>query len=244
MRARPTKNRQFRAGSSAGDGASATRVDYSKPEAKGESSEPKPFVIHRSDILIPLGEREQDQFKECEAVLHAGLGTFFEVGAALLTIRECHLYRTAHPTFDSYCRDQWGMGRSYAWRLIGAAERLKLLPTDDSIPRPTNEFQIRPFLKLQPEVFPKAWEEAIRRAKNGKVTSNSLRMLIAEISPRERPQEINLKRLKRMRYGKAPPGQVLGLLHEAKRRVEKGETEQALAALEKIESLLYGPSVP
>src|ERR1700728_1675142 len=97
--------------------------------------------------IQPLTEVESEQMQECEIILREGLTTFFQVGWALLTIRENKLYRSAYPTFEGYCRERWGIGRSYAWRVIGAAERLRLLPTDAGIPRPTNEFQIRPFLK-------------------------------------------------------------------------------------------------
>src|SRR6266850_2810734 len=114
--------------------------------------------------LLPLTQEERDQFGECEEILRAGLHTFFDVGSALLTIRHGRLYRATHATFENYCRDRWGIGRSYAWRVIAAAERLKLLPVNEDIPRPSNEFQIRPFLKLQAEQFPKAWQQAIRRA--------------------------------------------------------------------------------
>jgi len=79
-------------------------------------------------------------------------------------------------------------------------------------------------------------------AKQGKVTP-----AIAQVVIRERLQNgeeragtiVKLKRYKSR--GKLPIGQILVLLYETKRRIEKGETEQALAALEQIESVLCGP---
>src|SRR5579859_2061468 len=139
-----------------------------------------PVALCQGEVLTPL---EQSELARCEGILSRGLKTFFEVGAALLTIRESGLYRCQYHNFEAYCRERWGMGRSYAWRLIGAAERLKLLPNQGEIPWPSNEFQIRPFLRLEPEAFPKAWEQAVARAKNGVVTAALLRGVVAEIIP-------------------------------------------------------------
>src|ERR1035438_1994743 len=116
------------------------------------------------ELVLPLSQKDQTQLEQCEEIIGRGLSTFFEVGSALLRIRERRLYQCAQPTFEMYCRERWGIGRSYAWRLIGAAERLNLLPADRSLPRPINEFRIRPFLKLAPEAFPGAWQRVTERA--------------------------------------------------------------------------------
>src|SRR5205085_11115946 len=52
-----------------------------------------------------LSPAETNQFKECEDTLRTGLQTFFEVGSALLTIRQGRLYRMTHDTFEEYCLD-------------------------------------------------------------------------------------------------------------------------------------------
>src|SRR5208282_2893857 len=100
----------------------------------------------RDERSVALTEKEKDQREQCEGVLERGLGTFFEVGFALLTIQESRLYRDTHSSFEQYCRDRWNIGRSYVWRVMGAAERMKLLPNDGNLPKPANEFQMRPFL--------------------------------------------------------------------------------------------------
>ena len=71
---------------------------------------------------------------------------------------------------------------------MGAAERLKLLPSDDRLPRPANEFQMRPFLKLAPEEFPGAWKRALKTAKEGKVTTRVVQAVIRELLPSEQDQ--------------------------------------------------------
>ncbi len=193
----------------------------------------------RTVALSPLSETEKSQLRQSEEILRAGLQTFLEVGNALLTIRDGKLYRATHPTFESYCHDRWHIGRSYAWRVMGAAERVKLLPADSNIPKPTNEFQIRPFLKLEPEIFPKAWEQAIRKSKEAKLTPGLIREVITEIAPDAvRPRRPAMRSRKARPFGTFSLGEVLILLADVKRRVEKQETREALAALEKAECLL------
>lgn len=65
---------------------------------------------------------------ELEGVIGRGLATFVEVGTALAEIRERRLYRDSHGDFDSYCRERWGFGRSYADRQIAAARVVAELP--------------------------------------------------------------------------------------------------------------------
>ena len=123
---------------------------------------------------------------------------------------------------------------------MGAAERLKLLPSDDRLPRPANEFQMRPFLKLAPEEFPGAWKRALKTAKEGKVTTRVVQAVIRELLPGEQDQVGVGKKGKRSKSKeKLPLAQVLLLLTEAKRQITKGETDKALAALERIEDLLF-----
>ena len=150
----------------------------------------------------PLNPEEQRQLKNCEDILCRGLGTFFEVGQALLTIREARLYREEFSTFEAYCHHRWGMGRTYAWRLMGAAERVKLLPSDGKTPRPTNEFQVRPFLKLLPEEFPRAWELVISRARGEKITPSLVRGFVAQMSPQNHAAKSDRKKRKHVRLPK------------------------------------------
>jgi hypothetical protein len=197
-------------------------------------------VAKGTEPAVALTAGERGELDECEGIIEQGLSIVFEVGMALLRIRESRLYRDSHPTFEQYCHDRWNIGRSYAWRVMGAAERLKLLPGDDHLPRPENEFQMRPFLKLAPEEFPGAWKRAVKTAKEGKVTTRIVHAVIRELVPNNKNQVRAGKKGKQGK-GKAkwPEGQVLTLLNEAKRQVQKGETDKALAALDTIEGLLF-----
>jgi hypothetical protein len=181
---------------------------------------------------------------DCETILQKGLATFFEVGSTLMTIREKRLYCETHRTFEEYCRDRWEIGRSYAWRVIAAAERMRLLPVTGSAKKPINEFQIRSSLKLNPTDFPKAWNEAISRAKGGKLTSRLLTSVVNEIdgSPRRRHSRKSIRSSKKV-HPIYSQGKILILLHEAPKRIKKGEIEDALITLDNIESTLFGCSL-
>lgn len=56
-----------------------------------------------------------------EAVVDRGLRDFCRVGLALTAIRGRHLWRHTHGTWEAYCRDRWGLGRSRAHQLMSAA---------------------------------------------------------------------------------------------------------------------------
>jgi hypothetical protein len=189
-----------------------------------------------------LNVDERRQLEKCEEIIRKGLGTFFEVGQALLTIRETRLYRENFPTFEVYCQQRWAIGRNYAWHLMGAAERIKLLPPDAKTPRPLNEFQVRPFLKLEPELFPKAWEQVISKAKDGKITPALLRGVVTQMThQRQLAQSNRRKPRKATRLPKGcSVGGILVLLDEAKKAMEKGDTAKAIQTIERLESEVLG----
>lgn len=68
-----------------------------------------------------LTVKETGQLQEYEAVIRSGLDTFYEVGKALLKIRDARLYRAEFGTFEDYCRERWGMSRRHVNRLIEAS---------------------------------------------------------------------------------------------------------------------------
>jgi hypothetical protein len=182
----------------------------------------------------PLTTKDLAELEKCEGILNRGLATFFEVGNALLNIRENRLYRGAFQSFEDYCRERWNIGRSYACRVMGAAERVNQLPENGSLPRPSNEFQVRPFLKLSAEEFPGAWKRAVSMAKSGKVTTPLAMEVIKEMTSDNTPA-----RKKRRFKSKLPLGQILILLSTAKEIIEKHESERAVEILDRIESLLF-----
>ena len=80
----------------------------------------------------PLTAPEVDRLAELEAVIRAGLETFIDVGTALSEIKEQRLYRATHRSFEAYCDEKWQLGRSHAYRLVEAAQTVRVLLQDDS----------------------------------------------------------------------------------------------------------------
>lgn len=121
--------------------------------------------------------------EEDEAVIERGLGTFREVGEALLRIRDGRKYlKTADAngemfsTFEDYCQDRWGMSRPYAYQLIDSAKVVSAMadiPAD--IPRPTTERQARALapLRSQPARMAEAMSEAAQ-ASGGRPTAAAI----------------------------------------------------------------------
>ena len=179
------------------------------------------------ELATPLTAEEKQRLSRLEKVIDAKLGDFFLVGSALMEIKVNGLFRETHRNFNVYCQERWGFGRSYANKLIGSAERIQLLPENQ--PKPANEFQIRPFLKLEPEEFPKKWQTIVDAAGAGKVTSR-----IVE-------EALNLPKRKRKRQNLKTSDQrekINELLDSLRAALEKKNVEDAMKELVKLEKLL------
>lgn len=130
-------------------------------------------------------EVELARLAELEIVVSKGLGTFLEVGAALMEIRTRALYRWQYTSFEEYCRGRWGMSRSYAHRMIVAAEVAEDLSPignnntpDCPVPSPGNEAQIRPLARLPREERADAWKEAVESAPEGQPTAKQVEQVV------------------------------------------------------------------
>lgn len=72
--------------------------------------------INPEDDLNPA---EIDNLDQLEAIVRPGLETYAEVGDALAEIRDRHLYRDSHPSFEAYVRDRWAIDMQLAVRKQG-----------------------------------------------------------------------------------------------------------------------------
>ena len=98
------------------------------------SRQPTPNVLDMvlgpaSAELSPLTTWESGRLAHLEGVIEAGLQTFYDVGGALMEIREGRLYRQTHRSFEAYTKERWGMGKSRAHQLIEAAKTPMSLPS-------------------------------------------------------------------------------------------------------------------
>jgi hypothetical protein len=209
--------------------------DNPKSQLKVEANEQSGVLVSQAleaksttvELATPLTAEEKQRLAKLEKVIDAKLGDFFQVGSALMEIKINGLFRETHRNFNVYCQERWGFGRSYANKLIGSAERIQLLPENQ--PKPANEFQIRPFLKLEPEEFPKKWQTIIDAAGAGKVTSR-----IVE-------EALNLPKRKRKRRNLRASDQterVNELLDSLRAALNERNVEEAIKELAKLEKLL------
>ena len=131
---------------------------------------------------------EKTELAELEDIINTNLSAFFEIGKALITIRDKKLYQLTHDTFEDYCRDKWDFRKSHAYRLIESAKTIENLSPIGDIP--TNEAQVRPLTKLDPDHQKQAWSEALRTAPAGKVTASLVQKVVKKMVPEsERKQQ-------------------------------------------------------
>jgi hypothetical protein len=116
---------------------------------------------------------------ELEAVIDRGLGTFVEVGAALLTIRDERLYREAYDSFEGYCLQRWGFKRAHAYRLIEAAETIQGMSPIGDTPPPANEAQARELARIPADTRAQVWT-AVVEEHGERVTAADIRRAVSE----------------------------------------------------------------
>jgi len=131
---------------------------------------------------------EATDLAQHEATIDRGLKTFYEVGNALVAIRDGRLYRGQFDTFEDYCQGRWGIARNYANKMIAAAGIIRnlgtIVPTDASPIvgiLPVNEAQTRPLALLEPEQQREAWQRAVESAPNGKVTGAHVARVVEDM---------------------------------------------------------------
>jgi hypothetical protein len=99
-----------------------------------------------SDSAV-LMEDERRDLTACELAVDHLRVAFWAAGKALQTIRDGHLYREEHNTFEDYAADRWQMSRRQAYRLIEAwplAERIGVCPIGHTV----TESQVRALLPV------------------------------------------------------------------------------------------------
>lgn len=90
----------------------------------------------------------------------------FMIAEALRSLKQEALYVEHYDTFEDFCKGEFGMGKSYAYRLIGAAEtkdNLGAIAKSNSVgayTEPTTPYQLQPLQELEPEAQAQVWEKA------------------------------------------------------------------------------------
>jgi hypothetical protein len=129
--------------------------------------------------LALLSANEERRYIANKETIRRGLNTFVEVGTALLEVRDTRQYRAEYATFEDFCRQEFGMSRPNAYRLIEAAKTVSYLsPMGDVLPE--SERVVRPLTSLPAEEQPIVWQAAVDTAPNGKVTAAHVATMVEE----------------------------------------------------------------
>lgn len=133
------------------------------------------------------------ELEQLEGVIQKNIGAFYEVGRALMEIRDKGLYRDVlgYDTFEAYCKTRWDFTGSYARYLMLSAGVMDNIKTV-TIVTPATESQTRPLSKLEPAQQREAWQKAVETAPEGKVTAAHVSKVVKEITG-EQPKPYVLK---------------------------------------------------
>ena len=87
---------------------------------------------------------EKQNLVELEETIQKNLTAFYEVGFALMQIRDNRLYRVEYGTFEEYCKEKWGMERRHAYRLIDGYK-----VSENLSDRTQKEYTLRPLTRIK-----------------------------------------------------------------------------------------------
>ena len=102
-----------------------------------------------------------DKLDELEAIIDRGRNSFYEVGLALLRIRDDRLYKEEYTTFEEYCLKKWNFTPQRGYSLMQAASVASLL---DEIPEKAAYAEKLTILE-DPDTIRSAWEEVLGSGK-------------------------------------------------------------------------------
>ena len=137
-------------------------------------------VVEKDEELNVLSPEEQERRVVLEAQVDK---SFHDAVMALREIRDKRLYRSTHATFEEYCPERFGYGKRYAYHLINASYVIDNIEQENVREQselrvhllPSNEYQIRPLVDLEPSIQFRIWSEAVTRAKGKTPSQNSFR---------------------------------------------------------------------
>jgi len=130
---------------------------------------------------VAITKNRQD-LERLEGIIERNLHSFYELGRALMEIRNRNLYQDVlgFDTFEEYCKAKWDFTSNYARRLIGSAVTIDNIKNVPMGTVPTTERQARPLLELKdnPEAQREAWREAVETAPEGKITAAHVQKVV------------------------------------------------------------------
>jgi hypothetical protein len=129
---------------------------------------------------------ELEHLNKLEAIVRRGLDTDLEVGNALAEISDTWLYRAAHPTFEAYLRDRWGMTPARGAQLIQAAETSGPPSAGVDIPAPVTRSDTSPLTPARRDASDAVggvWERARRELGGDDVSAIEIHLTVHKRQP-------------------------------------------------------------
>jgi hypothetical protein len=107
----------------------------------------------------PLTVQERIRLGQLIRTIERGLSQFLAVGAALLELRSNRLYQETHDTFESFCRETFGLARSTTDQVIRSASTAQpIIDNGVELPATTTEATVRPLSSLPAALQPVGWQ--------------------------------------------------------------------------------------
>ena len=145
--------------------------------------------------MTQLTINEQQELQQQEAIIERGLQTFYEVGQALLAIKDSELYKE-YGTFDDYCRQRWNLSPSVNYYLRKSVDVVDNLLQEEGV-IPANLKQAIPLIQLkEPEQQRQAWRLANEAAAviGGIISNKHVEAAVQAIKRVEQQEEFDYKR--------------------------------------------------
>ena len=126
-----------------------------------------------------IRETNRQDLERLEGIIERNLQSFYEVGRALMEIRDKGYYRDVlgFDTFEAYCKAKWDFSRRHAYRFIESVEVVDDVSDRTQI-KPVNLEQTRPLVNLPTEKRGEAWQKAVETAPEGKVTAAHVQKVV------------------------------------------------------------------
>jgi hypothetical protein len=121
---------------------------------------------------------ESERYQACNAIIANGIRIWYQVGEALLAVRDERLYRAEYPTFEAYLTQKWELKQSRAYQLMDAAQVVRNLESSTIVELPANESQARELTSLEPEAQRLGWQIVEDTAPDGKITAAHVKSVV------------------------------------------------------------------
>jgi hypothetical protein len=117
-------------------------------------------------------QQQQTLLDRCEQIIDLYARGSLAAGFALTIVHNQRLYKAKYDNFENYVEHQWGIGRRHAYQLIDAAtvvQNVRSCAQFDVLP--TNEFQARKLVELEPAEQVEVWKCVVESTPPAEITA-------------------------------------------------------------------------